>query len=350
MVEREARRGTTEHVDEGTVHAWLDDQLGPAEGARIAAHVAACAACAALVADARGFIAASTRILTALDDAPPRGASAGVAANQSDAPLTARPASGLAPRAAAPAAGRRRARPPWRIAPWELRAAAAAVVVAVGVTLVLRGGRPDASRRADQLTAAPSPASATSPAPTAPAARYALPAPARPPRPPRPARPAAPAMAAPPAALRPASACVDRVVTVPAATSTLLTADVATKSAAAALASTAPLSDGADAAKKEDAVGVREGPQMQAEVRGRADTRRPAPSTSEVSAPTSGAVRLTMRASGDSLFPGLGLAAAGDTSVVLRGSWRPLGHDSAILSLPSPRGRVEAAVRCGSRP
>ena len=50
-----------EHLDEGMVHAWLDDAL-PAEEARdIATHVQSCVSCAALVAEARGFIAASTR-------------------------------------------------------------------------------------------------------------------------------------------------------------------------------------------------------------------------------------------------------------------------------------------------
>ncbi len=59
-----------EHIDEGTIHAWLDGALPPDEGARIEAHVASCAECAAAVAEARGLIAASSRILAALDDVP----------------------------------------------------------------------------------------------------------------------------------------------------------------------------------------------------------------------------------------------------------------------------------------
>ncbi len=59
-----------EHVDEGTIHAWLDGALAADEGARIAAHIAGCASCAAAVAEARGLIAASSRILSALDDVP----------------------------------------------------------------------------------------------------------------------------------------------------------------------------------------------------------------------------------------------------------------------------------------
>ena len=61
-----------QHLDEGTIHAWLDDELSPEEVARAEAHVAECSECAALVAEARGLIAASTRILIALDDVPSR--------------------------------------------------------------------------------------------------------------------------------------------------------------------------------------------------------------------------------------------------------------------------------------
>ena len=59
-----------QHLDEGTIHAWLDGELSPAERAAAELHAASCAACAATVAEARGFIAASSRILTALDAVP----------------------------------------------------------------------------------------------------------------------------------------------------------------------------------------------------------------------------------------------------------------------------------------
>ena len=59
-----------QHLDEGTIHAWLDGALSPEEAARADAHVKECSQCAAAVAEARGFIAASSRILTALDNAP----------------------------------------------------------------------------------------------------------------------------------------------------------------------------------------------------------------------------------------------------------------------------------------
>ncbi len=59
-----------QHLDEGTIHTWLDDALSPDEAARVEAHVAECPQCATAVAEARGFIAASSRILTALDHVP----------------------------------------------------------------------------------------------------------------------------------------------------------------------------------------------------------------------------------------------------------------------------------------
>ena len=59
-----------QHLDEGTIHSWLDGALPPEEAARVEAHVRECPQCAAAVAEARGFIAASSRILTALDNAP----------------------------------------------------------------------------------------------------------------------------------------------------------------------------------------------------------------------------------------------------------------------------------------
>jgi len=59
-----------QHLDEGTIHSWLDGALSPEEAARLEAHVKECPQCAAAVAEARGFIAAASRILTALDNAP----------------------------------------------------------------------------------------------------------------------------------------------------------------------------------------------------------------------------------------------------------------------------------------
>ena len=59
-----------QHLDEGTMHAWLDGELPPAERQAAEAHVASCDECKAAVAEVRGFMAASSRILTALDAVP----------------------------------------------------------------------------------------------------------------------------------------------------------------------------------------------------------------------------------------------------------------------------------------
>lgn len=59
-----------QHLDEGTIHAWLDGELPPAEAEAAEAHVATCDECKAAVAEARGFIAGASRILLALDAAP----------------------------------------------------------------------------------------------------------------------------------------------------------------------------------------------------------------------------------------------------------------------------------------
>jgi anti-sigma factor RsiW len=59
-----------QHLDEGTIHTWLDGELPPSEREAVEAHIASCAQCAAAVAEARGFVAASSRILTALDSVP----------------------------------------------------------------------------------------------------------------------------------------------------------------------------------------------------------------------------------------------------------------------------------------
>jgi anti-sigma factor RsiW len=101
-----------QHPDEGMIHSWLDGALSAEEAARVESHVSECASCAAAVAEARGFIAASSRILTALDDVP-RGVVPAVPAKQRD----------------------------FRIV-W--RAAAAMLIVAGGSFVVMREGGSDA--------------------------------------------------------------------------------------------------------------------------------------------------------------------------------------------------------------
>ncbi|HEX2722017.1 MAG TPA: zf-HC2 domain-containing protein [Gemmatimonadaceae bacterium] len=58
------------HPDEGTIHAWLDGELRAHEAAPLEEHLAGCADCAGLVAEARGLVAASSRIVRALDIVP----------------------------------------------------------------------------------------------------------------------------------------------------------------------------------------------------------------------------------------------------------------------------------------
>jgi anti-sigma factor RsiW len=79
-----------QHLDEGTIHAWLDGELPSAERAALEAHIAECEQCAAAVAEARGFVAASSRILTALD-AVPGGVLPAAAAGNAGASMQAAP-------------------------------------------------------------------------------------------------------------------------------------------------------------------------------------------------------------------------------------------------------------------
>jgi anti-sigma factor RsiW len=135
-----------QHLDEGTIHSWLDGALSVDEVARVEAHVKECPECAAAVAEARGFIAASSRILTALDNAP---------------------------RGVIPAAAPRK-----RFDPFVLRVAATVLVVAAGTLVVFQNRGSDKSSTsivADSALRMSAPivgegaAVATSPAATAPA-------------------------------------------------------------------------------------------------------------------------------------------------------------------------------------
>jgi len=136
----------TGHADEGTIHAWLDGALAPPDAARVDAHVASCATCADATAEARGLIAASSRILGALDG-----------------------------EVGAATAGRRPAIPQRRRSAWPvgLRAAAALVVVASSALLLLQRTRREESARS-AAAAAPrlkygeaAPAAAPIPSPSA---------------------------------------------------------------------------------------------------------------------------------------------------------------------------------------
>jgi len=59
-----------QHPDEGLIHTWLDGELSIDEAASLEAHIAECAECSAKVAEARGLVAASSRIVSALDIVP----------------------------------------------------------------------------------------------------------------------------------------------------------------------------------------------------------------------------------------------------------------------------------------
>ena len=59
-----------QHPDEGLIHAWLDGELDAAEAARVEALVSSDPAWAAAAAEARGLIAATARIVGALDHVP----------------------------------------------------------------------------------------------------------------------------------------------------------------------------------------------------------------------------------------------------------------------------------------
>jgi hypothetical protein len=97
-----------QHPDEGTIHAWIDNELTADESAALEAHLSECAECSALAAEARGLVAASSRIVSALDIVP----------------------AGVIPKAAP----RQRT---W-YASTQLRAAAAVMIVAGASLLVMR--------------------------------------------------------------------------------------------------------------------------------------------------------------------------------------------------------------------
>ena len=59
-----------QHPEEGIIHAWIDGELPSEEASALEAHIAECRECAERVAEARGFVAASSRIVSALDIVP----------------------------------------------------------------------------------------------------------------------------------------------------------------------------------------------------------------------------------------------------------------------------------------
>jgi hypothetical protein len=59
-----------QHLDEGTVNAWLDGELPFDESQRVVAHAETCDQCTAMITQARGYVAAAARILRNLDEIP----------------------------------------------------------------------------------------------------------------------------------------------------------------------------------------------------------------------------------------------------------------------------------------
>lgn len=100
-----------QHPDEGMIHTWLDGELSAEEAAALEEHAATCEQCKAAIAEGRGFIAASSRIVSSLDAVP-----AGVI------PVVKKPAKRM-----------------W-YASTQFRAAAAVLVVAGASVLVMRSG------------------------------------------------------------------------------------------------------------------------------------------------------------------------------------------------------------------
>lgn len=107
------------HPDEGLIHAWLDGELSPEDAARVERLVNDDPAWAAAAAEARGLVAASSRILSALDVVP--------------ADVT--PADAGPGRASHDAHGASSRPSRFSVRPW-MRAAAALVIV-VGTTVVV---------------------------------------------------------------------------------------------------------------------------------------------------------------------------------------------------------------------
>jgi hypothetical protein len=354
-----------EHVDEGTVHAWLDGQLSAAEAARVEAHVAACAACSAVVVEARGYVAASTRILTALDGVP----------------------ASVAPRA-------RR-----RVHVWQMRVAAALVVMAAGAVVVLRQPgsarmasveakktTPDGALTADEVAGTPA-------APPALARQMPSFAPARTDAP----LPPAPAAKGPARAVAPGNRALDHTEREPRArqggaaggvaaeTRPLMAARDSSTVRPAAPAPPSPENARGQATRSATPVpaptivsGLQEkdsGPARDAvadkktlagrQITGRVQSQVAANAvsvgnlasvcrgrivrvaTAPDSAPADSAdVQLTGATSSAQHALGFALqvAVAGGTAEV--GQWRPVGQDSAVVAWSRPIGRVETRVSC----
>lgn len=115
--------------DEGLIHTYLDGECTPDEAARIEALIASDPEWAAAVAEARGLVAASSRILSALDATPGGVLPAG---NRASGAVTSTVAGGAA-------AVRSGDRPRFRLKAWHR--AAAVLVLVVGTSYAVNVAR-----------------------------------------------------------------------------------------------------------------------------------------------------------------------------------------------------------------
>ena len=136
-----------QHLDEGTIHAWLDGQLPREEAQSVEAHVAECRQCADAVAEARGLIAASSRILTALDSVPGEVVPTPATFREADESQGVAPIGSAPSPAAGPASAAQRAQRRWFSGP--SLAAAAVIVIAFGTVTVMRQSRKSLAPMAD---------------------------------------------------------------------------------------------------------------------------------------------------------------------------------------------------------
>ena len=161
------------HSDEGTLHAWLDGALAPADASALETHVTGCEACQARVAEARGLIAGASRVVRALDSAAAGGgglkdASLAAGASASHA-STASAMSAAMTAAMAPASTPTAGGSMWRLMRvTPTRAAiAAALIVALGITLTRDRSAVPQLETASRGSALPAAASAPAAAPAA---------------------------------------------------------------------------------------------------------------------------------------------------------------------------------------
>lgn len=137
-----------QHPDEGTLHAWLDGELAPDEVPALRAHVEGCAACAALIREARQLVADSNDLILALDEPAAAGQTSETIPTGRGAPVVLLPYhERLAQRGGS-----------WR----RVMAVAATVTVAAGASwLAFRSKAPEVRTASNILSSAPVSGAAT---------------------------------------------------------------------------------------------------------------------------------------------------------------------------------------------